>query len=119
MSQHWPTLAHAMHVVQSIQVAADMKHPCFEGFFFFSTYCVSFLLLLFINLTTLLFFSLLINHYDLPYINVVVLSKDTLKQLVFYEQSASLQVSQETHQLLQSLENETLIPGSSCKSLRV
>lgn len=98
-----------------------MKHPCFEGIFFFlfSTYCVSFLLLLFINLTNLLFFILLINHYDLPYINVVVLSKDTLKQLVFYEQSASLQVSQETHQLLQSLENETLILGSSCKSLRV
>lgn len=46
-----------------------------------------------------------------------VLSRDVLNQLIFYEQAASLQVRQEIQQPLQSLEKETLILGSSSKSL--
>lgn len=46
-----------------------------------------------------------------------VLSRDVWYQLIFYEQAASLQVSQEVYQLIQSLEKETLFLGSSSESL--
>lgn len=100
-----------------LDICRSKTCPCSEGesFFLFNVLYFLFAVAVYFDLFKK---SLLLNHYVFPHTNRIALSRETLKQLVLYEQSASLQVSQKIHQLLQSLGNETLILGSSTKSFR-